>query len=63
MRNVSESFGLIYPKKEKVESEFERLDADKNDYINVRKSEIEVFKNFYKDNSGFRAKNRLEESE
>ena len=23
---------------------------DKNDYINVRKSEIEVFKNFYKDN-------------
>ena len=30
MKSVSESFGLIVPKKEKVESEFKRLDADKN---------------------------------
>ena len=41
MKNVSESFGLIYPKKEKVESEFERLDADKNGTI-----DFDEFKNY-----------------
>ena len=44
MQNVSESFGLNYPKKEKVDSEFERLDADKNGTI-----DFDEFKKYVKE--------------
>ena len=44
MKDVSESFGLIYPKKEKVDSEFERLDADKSGTIDFYE-----FKNYVKE--------------
>ena len=44
MKNVSESFGLKQPKKEKVEYEFERLDVDKNGTI-----DFDEFKNYVKE--------------
>ena len=44
MKNVSESFGLKQPKKEKVEYEFERLDVDKNGT-----TDFDEFKNYVKE--------------
>ena len=42
MKNVSESFGLSYPKKENVEKEFERLDEKKNGSIDFDEFKIYV---------------------
>lgn len=44
MKNVSKSFGFMYPKLENIESEFERLDLDKNGTI-----DFEEFKNYVKE--------------
>ena len=44
MKNVSESFGFVSPQKENVESEFERLDIDKNGTI-----DFEEFKRYVKE--------------
>ena len=44
MKNVSESFGLSIPDKKSIESEFERLDLDKNGTI-----DFEEFKRFVKE--------------
>ena len=42
MKNVSESFGLSYPKKETVTKEFERLDTSKNGSIDFDEFKIYV---------------------
>ena len=44
MKNVSESFGLNFPEKEKIKLEFDRLDEDKNGII-----DFEEFKKFVKE--------------